>query len=116
MPTQAHSTDTRDEIHPLRRNRRHTPAARALVGCLALQDGATLNEAIRLAGYENKAATPVTFLRGRCYRPSEVSGRRVVTRNGRIVAVTGSALAQSLWMLRLGRKLAALAGAGRRAA
>lgn len=104
------------------RERPKTPTARALVGYIALRDGSDLNDALRLAGYRNNTATPVTFYRGRCYRPAAEgaagSGRRLVTRNGRIVAVTPSALAQSLWLLKLGRKLEALAYGrdGRRAA
>lgn len=86
---------------------RPTPAARALVGCLALSD--------RLAGYDVKSASPVWFYRGRCHALG--SGSRVVVRNGRVVRVSGSATALSSWMLRLGRKLAFLSErAGRRAA
>jgi hypothetical protein len=95
--------------------RRATPTNRALVGCLALTDGATLDEAAKLAGYELKVASPVQFYRGECRRRGE--GARVVVRNGRIVRVSGSAYALTAWMLRLGRKLSALGlGASRRAA
>lgn len=77
-----------------------TPRARALVGCLAYSDGATLNDAIKLAGYSIKSASPLTGQ----FHPSA----RVVLRDGRIVKVSRSASDLSRWLLRLGRKLAAL--------
>jgi hypothetical protein len=80
--------------------RPQTPAARALVGCLSLGDGATTNEALKLAGYENKLASPLG---------SFASCARVITRNGRIVKVTRNAYRASDWLARLGRKLEAFA-------
>lgn len=78
---------------------RPTPAAKALVGCLALRSGSTLNESIKLAGYDIKAASPVGALS---------SAARVITRRGRIVKVTRNAYRASDWLTRLGRKLEAL--------
>ncbi len=82
---------------------RPTPRAKALIGALAYSDGATLNDAIKLAGYDIKSASP---LAGR-YR-SVRTDARVVTRGGRIVKVSRSALDLSRWLLRLGCKLAVL--------
>lgn len=83
-----------------------TPTARALVGCLALADGHALNYALELSGYSTRLASPVSFFQGRCYQGG---WRRVIVRRGRVVRV-GLALDNSMWMLRLGRKLAALRG------
>lgn len=83
--------------------RRDTSATRALVGCLSLSDGFSLGEALVLAGYDVRAASPVMFYRERCYRRLE--GVRVVTRGGRIVRVSRNAHELSGWLLRLGKKL-----------
>jgi hypothetical protein len=99
-----------------------TPAARALVGCLALADGVSLNEAIRLSGYSITSADRVAFHKGRCEHREEGTcgvrqGWRVVVRNGRIAYVSRSGNALMRWMLRLGKKLAVIAErAGRKAA
>lgn len=85
---------------------RETPAARALVGCLALADGKSTNQAFALAGYS--VALPVSFYRGRAYRRVETA--RLITRNGRIVKVSQNAIDASMWMLRMARKLTALQG------
>jgi hypothetical protein len=77
-----------------------TPRARALIGCLAYSDGATLNDAIKLAGYDIKSALP---LAGR-FRP----GARLVLRGGRVVKLSSSASDLSRWLLRLGCKLAVI--------
>jgi hypothetical protein len=78
---------------------RRTPAAKALVGCLALRDGATTNQAFRLAGYrlERFAVTPDGW-----------STVRRVVRGGRLVTITRNAHVASAWLTRLGRKLEAL--------
>jgi hypothetical protein len=96
---------------------RRTPAAQALIGCLALAaEGRSLNDAAKLAGYSLKAASPVWFRRGRCFH-SDLSGRRVVVRRGRIVRVSGSARELTAWLLKLGRKLSVVSElSGRRAA
>lgn len=73
---------------------RSTPAARALVGALALQDGATTNKAFHLAGYALHSVGDTTS--------------RNVLRNGRRVTVTRNAHEASAWLLKLGRKLSAL--------
>jgi hypothetical protein len=83
--------------------KRPTPATRALIGCLALSDGATLNDAVKLAGYSIKSASPVQG----SYRAIRTSSR-VVIRDGRIVKVSGNAARLTSWMLRLGRKLSAM--------
>jgi len=88
---------------------KHTPSTRALIGCLALDDGASLNKALKLAGYRIDLASPVLFKRGRCYQPP-TEGWRVVTRDGRIVRVSGSAWGLSMWMFKLGRKLRRVVG------
>ena len=83
---------------------KRTPAARALVGCLALADGSTTNQAFKLAGYVLTPAYPDAL-------PG--SGRscvRIVTRNGRFVTRTTSASDASFWLARLGQKLTALSG------
>jgi len=79
--------------------RKRTPAARALVGALALQGGATTNEAFKLAGYKLTPAFP-DALPG-----SGRAGVRVVTREGRKVTTTSSAHDASFWLTRLGQKL-----------
>ncbi len=83
-----------------------TPAARALVGCLALADGKSTNQAFALAGYS--VALPVSFYRGRTYR--RVEAARLITRNGRVVKASQNAIDASMWLLRMGRKLAAMQG------
>ena len=90
---------------------RRTPAARALVACLAFREPErshlSTSAAYRLAGYELKAATPVFFTqRGAC---EGAVTSRVITRNGRIVTVTRNAYQASLWLHRLGSKLVAAA-------
>lgn len=70
---------------------RRTPAARALVGCLALRSGATINDSFRLAGYELR-------------NPGEGTSRLVV-RGGRVVASTRNAGAAVAWLYRLGDRL-----------
>jgi hypothetical protein len=88
---------------------RRTPAARALVGVLALRSDATTNQAFRLAGYTLTPAFPDAMPgTGR-------AGVRIVTRRGRKVTTTSSARDASFWLDRLGRKLEAL-GAGKAAA
>lgn len=86
-----------------------TPAARALVGCLAIHDGASLNQAARLAGYTLVPVIPPpkdwTELR------HEHEARQVV-RGGRVVKVSERASDLLEWMRRLERKLKAL-GVGR---
>lgn len=88
---------------------RRTPAARALVACLAFRDPESThlstNQAFRLAGYDLKAATPVFFTRRGACEGAVTS--RVITRNGRIVTITRSAYQASLWLHRLGSKLVA---------
>lgn len=106
---------------------RPTPAARALVGCLALADGATTNQAFKLAGYELKAAAPIWYARGGTRHvfanifaaTDEGEGfgdMRLVVRGGRIVAVTHNASEASDWLARLGSKLVALGVERQRAA
>lgn len=80
-------------------SKRRTPAARALVGALALQGGATTNEAYKLAGYTLTPAYP-DALPG-----SGRAGVRIVTRRGRFVTRTSSARDASYWLMRLGQKL-----------
>lgn len=77
---------------------RKTPAARALVGALALRDDSTtINQAFRLAGYELV----------RIGSDGE-STKRAVIRNGRRVTVTRHAGVAASWLSRLGRKIEAL--------
>lgn len=77
---------------------RRTPAARALVGALALADGATTNEAFKLAGYGLIIASP----------ESSNHSARLVMRRNHIVYRSRSAFQASAWLLKLGRKLSAL--------
>lgn len=82
-----------------------TPAARALVGVLTLQDDPTkLDSAAKLAGYAVNTASPVFFHGCRCYR--RAPGVRLVVRDGRAVRVALSDVALEGWLRRLGRKLA----------
>ncbi len=82
---------------------RKTPGARALVGALALRDGATINDAFKLAGY-------------RLVKIGDgINSVRVVTRSKRRVTTTRHAGKAAAWLERLGRKLEAL-GAGKAAA
>jgi hypothetical protein len=78
-----------------RRGRSSTPAARALVGCLALRDGETINASFRLAGYSLEAPSAGTTVRN-------------ITRGGRRVALTRNAGEAAEWLDRLGRKLGVL--------
>lgn len=89
---------------------RPTPAARALVGALALVDGATTNEAFKLAGYTLLPAFPFAD------PGSPMSGARRVIRNGRVIKRTANASRASAWLLKLGRKISALSAAKGRAA
>jgi hypothetical protein len=84
---------------------RRTPAARALVGALALRDGATTNQAFKLAGYGLIIASPET---------SNHSARLVMRRN-HIVFRSRNAFIASAWLLKLGQKLESL-GVGKVAA
>jgi hypothetical protein len=79
-------------------SRRQTPTARALVGVLALRDGATTSQAFKLAGYEL------------INNGSGANSVRVIRRNGRRVAKTRAAYLASEWLFRLGRKIESLAG------
>jgi hypothetical protein len=84
-------------------SRRKTPAARALVGAIALRDGATINAAFKLAGYELR-------------RGANVNGNaRGVFRGDRLITTTRHAGIAAEWLTRVGRKLEAL-GVGKAAA
>lgn len=92
---------------------RKTPAARALVGCLALDSDAPINRCFELAGYSLKLAEPVNFGNYNAFRCS--ADRRLVIRDGRIVKSTRNAGVAAAWLRKLGRKLTAL-GVGKAAA
>ncbi len=80
--------------------RRQTPAARALVGALALGTDKTINNAFKLAGYRLIPAG---------------GERRFIVRNGRTVGISRHAGKAAEWLRRVGRKLEAL-GIGKAAA
>ncbi len=94
--------------------RRQTPAARALVGVLALRDGATINRAFELAGYRLLRTYPLEELKPWSER-TQLADVRTVLRRGRRVKTTLTAGAAISWLERLGRKLQAL-GVGKAAA
>ncbi len=74
---------------------RKTPAARALVGAIALRNGATTNHAFKLAGYGLIIASP----------ESSNHSARLVMRRNHIVFRSRNAYVASAWLLKLGRKL-----------
>jgi hypothetical protein len=91
-----------------------TPAARALVGALALRSGATTNQAFKLAGYHLVPTHPDEQAKHWADR-SQRADRRNIVRGWRFVAVTNNAGHASQWLDKLGRKLEAL-GVGKAAA
>lgn len=86
---------------------RQTPAARALVGCLALRGDTTIKRSFELAGYKLTPKYPAAHA-APWYERSQLADVRVVTRNGRVVKTTANAGCAVEWLTRLGRKLEAL--------